>query len=140
MRIMKCVFYVMVISILSACAADTQKMISEKEKKNMNSAKNALKYKGTYIGTTLTESGDKIKITIDLSDSLYKKNVEFVEQRRASIKGAGVYEWNEDGTMIVLLNEDQPNTYLVQKNTLIRLDISNNNIGGDTRDNYILKK
>ena len=56
-------------------------------------------------------------------------------------KHIGDFEWNEEGTVVMLSNmENAPNQFIIEDTRAIQLDMAGNKIEGQLADQYVLTK
>ncbi|MCL1943812.1 MAG: copper resistance protein NlpE [Candidatus Azobacteroides sp.] len=116
-----------ILGILCSCGGNTSK------------TKKPLDCEGTYVGTLPTASGMGMTITITLENGAYIKKTEYVG-KDGVFEDKGKYTLNKEENMITLDSINPPNKYLVDKNSLIQLDIEGNRITGELADQYVLQK
>jgi uncharacterized lipoprotein NlpE involved in copper resistance len=111
--------------------------------KSADNSKTSLDWAGTYQGTLPCADCEGIKTTLILNDDLtYKLFTIYLGKSGETFQSGGKFEWNEQGTIIHLINEksDWMQRYMVAENKLFHIDKDGNKITGDLADMYILSK
>lgn len=108
---------------------------------DIHNAQNALDYQGVYQGTLPTASGSGMLVTVTLSDGMYQRAIEYIDENDKPFISKGTYTWDENkNSVITLIGADVPNQYFVAENKLYQLDIDGKRIEGDMADMYVLNK
>jgi uncharacterized lipoprotein NlpE involved in copper resistance len=132
--------------VLSACGAEEQGSTkNEKTETNqapdMHTSKLAIDYNGYYKGMLPCADCDGIVMAVWLNeDNTYKIYREYLGKEDAVFEGKGQFTWSEDGGIIYLKDEEQPNGYRVGENQLIKLDSNDEPINDGRSDLNILYK
>lgn len=107
-----------------------------------HNAQNSLDWFGTYKGKLPCADCEGIETIIELLENAkWTKTVHYLGKNNDNtFFSEGVFEWNESGNTITLLNEPKPNQYFVGENYLIHLDVNGNKITGKLESKYLLKK
>lgn len=97
---------------------------------------------GLYTGTLPCVDCPGIEIELSLTeDGNYVLLTERLGQDDPVIEEIGKYRVSDVGNLVMLDGiEDRPNTYYIQENTLILLDLEGNKLATDLEGDYILRK
>lgn len=101
-------------------------------------AKNVLDYRGLYSGALPSANGMLNEVTLQIADSTY-----IITEKSASgeiVRKRGKYVWNDIGTTISLIEQDERISFFVSENSLFILDKDGNRILGTDKVEYQLTK
>jgi heat shock protein HslJ len=106
-----------------------------------DNSKTSLDWQGVYRGVLPCEdcSGLQTEIRL-LPGDTYEMSYQYLGKNEDVVRSKGSLMWNNQGSIITLVNVGEPNRYLVGENVLIKLDLQGNRIGGDLAEKYKLKK
>lgn len=110
---------------------------------DMHTAQTSLDYTGTYKGVLPCADCEGIETVVTLNeDGTYQVTSTYLGKGEDNVfEESGNYTWKDNGSDIVLEDEDGENTmYFVAENKIIRLDMEGNRIEGALADNYVLNK
>lgn len=106
-----------------------------------DNSNNSLDWDGIYEGILPCADCDGIKTTITLnSDSTFNRTQEYLGKNRKPFLDNGKFEWNNQGSIITLIDNNDNQQYQVGENQLFHLDNTGNQIQGNLSENYILTK
>lgn len=144
MKLKSILSLVLITSLLLSCNLK-QKSTSSKQP-DMHTSENSLSWDGVYYGLIPCAScpGIEVFLTIN-SDNTYKMVENYLEaDNDQSVKTDGTFKWTEDGSTIVLVEDNDVaevvRQYKVEENRLRMLDSEGNIIEGDLASNYLLFK
>ena len=123
------------------------KLVKEVSKRKVDlptysdNSKNSLDWEGTYEGTLPCADCEGIKTTLTLfSDGTFKRTQEYLGKNGTPFTDNGKFEWNEAGSVISLIDNNDNQKYKVGENQLFHLDNTGNQIKGNLSEKYILSK
>lgn len=108
-----------------------------------DNSQNSLDWSGVYRGLLPCADCEGILTELELhTDLTYKLSYQYQGASPEVISQSGVFKWNDAGSKITLIGEDQQveRSYLVGENQLFSLDGQGNRITGDLAAMFILKK
>lgn len=106
-----------------------------------HNSRNALDWPGTYQSLLPCADCEAILTTLTLEeDGSYQIKRLYVGQDNLLFDTTGRFTWSEDGSRIQLDIGDAPDTYVVQENRLVQLDLDGEGISGELADRYVLHK
>ena len=113
----------------------------DQQNADASTSENALDWAGTYEGTLPCADCPGIKMELKINS--YETYSLYQELLETDMKGTetGTFNWNEDGNIVTLINEDgREDLYQVGENQIFRLDPDGNRVQGELADQYILQK
>ncbi|WP_417362655.1 copper resistance protein NlpE N-terminal domain-containing protein [Galbibacter sp.] len=108
-----------------------------------DNSQNSLDWNGVYRGLLPCADCPGILMELELNTDLtYKLSYQYQEATPEVFTEKGVFEWNDSGSKITLIEDDQSNhrRFQVGENQLFSLDGDGNRITGELAEMYILKK
>lgn len=106
-----------------------------------DNSRNSLDWEGTYEGILPCADCEGIKTTIRLyADGTFERTQEYLGKSRTPFTDKGKFEWNEGGSVISLIDNNDNQKYQVGENQLFHLDNAGNQIKGNLSEKYILTK
>lgn len=123
------------------------KLVKEVSKRKVDlptysdNSKNSLDWEGTYEGTLPCADCVGIKTTLTLfADGTFERTQDYLGKNGTPFTDNGKFEWNEGGSLISLIDNNDNQKYQVGENQLFHLDNSGNLIKGNLSEKYILRK
>lgn len=109
-----------------------------------NSARNSVNWPGTYLGIIPCADcpGIKMEVVLDRTEQFIIRT-KYTGKDGAQYKNKGQVQWGPNGNIIKLngLGDDSSSfQFAVEKDQLVKLDVSGKRIEGDLKDHYVLKK
>lgn len=106
-----------------------------------DNSRNSLDWVGTYEGILPCADCEGIKTTITLNaDGTFNRSQEYLGKKGKVYTYNGQFEWNNEGSRITLIDNNENRQYQVGENQLFHLDNDGNRIEGNLSAKYILKK
>lgn len=101
----------------------------------------ALDWKGVYTGVLPCTDCEGIRTKIILRDSTYNLSSMYLGKEEVTENVSyGSFSWTSDGSTVVLHDEPKPNSYKVEENRLVKLDMEDHIISGELSEMYQLNK
>ncbi|TWP28034.1 copper resistance protein NlpE [Apibacter muscae] len=104
---------------------------------------NSLDYLGIYEGIIPCADCEGIKVTVELKEGnqfIFTSDYLGEKDKSKPTVIEGNYTWNNNGTIITIVQNSTKQSFKVQEDRLVWLDQEGNEITGDISAHYILKK
>lgn len=106
-----------------------------------HTAQYALDWAGSYSGIFPCADCEGLETNLTLNeDGSYALEQTYLGKETTSHHSTGNFSWGEDGSVITLNDEAEPNHYFVAENELFKLDSAGQQITGELADLYTLTK
>jgi len=120
-----------------------QKENGVENKSPAHNSRNSVDWNGTYRGIVPCADCEGIKTEVVLHrDGTYEINQKYIGEQDSIFNETGKFEWNEAGSKITLLNEEdaKKRQFQVGENKLIMLDADGEQIKSELSKYYVLEK
>lgn len=138
------VLTVLSVMVLFGISCNTGSKTQQSNSIKVETVKESVNWEGVYAGVLPCADCPGIETVIDLKkDGSFVMRIAYQDRSIKVDDSKGVFEWNEEGNVIVLKEEncsEEPRKYLVEEGKLIHLDSDGNRITDDLAEFYILKK
>lgn len=132
----KVLYAVLVVLVFAGICACGRKAIDA-----AHNSRNSVNWDGLYAGVLPAASSPGINARIQLNkDGSYEISYQYIDRGDERFEAAGIFVWNEAGSVIILDAEGFPPYYQVAENRLIQLDMEGNAITGPLAESYVLTK
>lgn len=129
------------LALLSSCSWYPFAFPASRPADAAHNSRNALDWPGTYQSLLPCADCEAILTTLTLEeDGNYQIKRLYVGQDDLLFDTSGRFTWSDDSSRIQLDIGDAPDTYVVEENRLVQLDMDAERITGDLADRYVLHK
>lgn len=97
-------------------------------------------YEGVYKGTLPCADCSGIETEITLSNDTYTLKTTYLGKEGNSFEKKGSITFDPSGNILIFAEQDMPNSYKVEGETLIALDMEGKPITGELAEMYVLRK
>ena len=114
---------------------------NDKQMTDIHSSKYSLDWYGVYKGVIPCADCEGIEVKITLKkDSTYSKVSKYIGKEDNLFFDEGTFEWDNTGSKITLVGENDTQMYQVGENVLFQLDKDGNKVTGDLEPKYRIHK
>ncbi len=108
---------------------------------DIHSSQHSLDWYGVYKGVIPCVDCEGIEVKITLKkDSTYNRTLKYIGKQDGLFFDEGKFEWDNSGSKVTLIGENDRQMYQVGENVLFHLDQEGNKISGDLEAKYRIQK
>lgn len=138
-KILRSIILALALLTLTSCFNGNNN--NERQIVDIHTSENSLDWYGVYKGIIPSADGDGIEVKITLKkDSTYVRVLKYLGKEDNLFFDEGNFEWDNTGSKITLLGENDKQIYLVGEDALFHLDQKGNKIVGDLEPMYRIHK